>query len=194
MSDFSMDIIGEIQRTGTRWQFDDIAFRSEDINLVLEDILLDAFDELTSVLGIILQVDQITEPIDLMGHLIGIDFFGDTLFVCPVSRNPVLRDLVHFDCPDLDFDWRSLCPDNCRMQRLIHIRLRHGDIVFEPTRHRFPFCMNSTQNGITVFDGMDDDADSQKIIDFRELFLLVLHFPINGVDMLRPAVDVGLNL
>ena len=64
MADVGVDAIGEVERCRARRQVLDVALRGEDEDLVLEDVELDALDELGRVrLGhVALPVHELTQP------------------------------------------------------------------------------------------------------------------------------------
>ena len=61
--------------------------------------------------------------------------------VQPVRRHTRLGDAMHLGSADLHLDRRAVGADQCRVQRLIAIDLRNGDVVLELSRHRFVQAM-----------------------------------------------------
>lgn len=51
--------------------------------------------------------------------------------------------------------------------------------------------MNNAQSGITILNIVDDNADSQEIIDLVELFVLGVHLVIDTVDVLRASREIS---
>ena len=80
------------------------------------------------------------------------------------------------------------------MKRLIHVRLRHGNIVLEPSGYRLPHGVDDTQHSIALFDGVDDYPYSNKVKDLVKLFVLELHFFVNAVIMFGSSVYVILQI
>ena len=76
-----------------------------------------------------------------------------------MGRDSVFRDPVHLIGPDLNLKRSSRFADQGRVQRLVHIRLRHGDIVLEPPRHRRIHLMDDSQDSVTVLDRLHQHAD-----------------------------------
>lgn len=62
------------------------------------------------------------------------------------------------------------------MKRLIHIVLRHRDIVFETPGDRLPQCVDNAEDAVTIFYRIHNDAQSRKIEDLIEGLLLCRHF------------------
>ena len=73
------------------------------------------------------------------------------------------------------------------MQRLIHIRLRHRDIIFKPARHRHIKLMHHTQNGIALVYRIYNYAHGEQIVYFVYGFILSIHFSEYAVNALCPA-------
>ena len=101
-----------------------------------------------------------------------------------MRRNTVFCGTVHLKRTDLDLKRLSARSDQCRMQRLIHIRFGHGNIVFETARNRFIFFVHDTQSRIAVFYGIHNDTDGKQIINLINGLVLVHHLFINGEEML----------
>ena len=56
--------------------------------------------------------------------------------------------LVHLVGADLHLERRSVFADDGRMQRLIAVRTRHRDEVFDPAGHRRPGLMDDPQGSV----------------------------------------------
>ena len=107
-----------------------------------------------------------------------------------MRRHAVLGDLVHFLRTDLDFDRLPRFTDDRRMQRLIHIRFRHRDIIFEPIRQRFPQAVDDPQNRITLRNRVNDHASRVQIVNLTDILMFFLDFFVNTVKMFRTTADV----
>ncbi|MNJ47053.1 hypothetical protein D3C77_421980 [compost metagenome] len=79
------------------------------------------------------------------------------------------------------------------MQRLIHIRLRHSNVILETAWHRLPKRMDDPEGRITIFNIVHDNANRQQIINFIELLILCRHFLIYAVNMLWTAGQFSLH-
>ena len=61
-------------------------------------------------------------------------FLIQALLVLPVRCNAVFRHLVHLGRADLDLERDAGAADDGRVERLVAVRLRGGDIVLEAAR------------------------------------------------------------
>ena len=103
---------------------------------------------------------------------------------------------MHLKSPDLDLKRLSARSDQRRMQRLVHVRLRHRDIILEPSRNRFILFMHDSKCRITILDGVHNNPDSEQIIDLIDRLVLILHLLINREEMFCTSrnlcLDTGL--
>ncbi|CRH85532.1 Uncharacterised protein [Chlamydia trachomatis] len=118
--------------------------------------------------------------------------FGNCIasaFVSPVSRNPVFGYLVHFTGSDLKLNgtFRSV---NRRMNRLIAIGLWIGNIILETSWHWTPQLMNIAQHSIDIARRFHDTANSNQVIELIKPLLLIVHFTVNGVNVLWSTVNM----
>jgi hypothetical protein len=95
--------------------------------------------------------------------------------VAPVRGDARLGDLMHLVGPDLDLERLRLRTDDGRVQRLVHVRLGHGDVVVELPRDGTPQRMHDTQGRIAVLHVVDEDADGIEVVDLGEVGALALH-------------------
>ncbi len=70
------------------------------------------------------------------------------------------------------------------MQRLVHVRLRHGDIVLEPAGNRLPGSMDDTEGAVTVTHRLDDNPERGQIINLVKIDALPFHLEVDGIKML----------
>ena len=110
-----------------------------------------------------------------------------------MSGDTILSRSVHFKCTDLDFKRLTVWTDQCGVQRLIHIRLRHSNVVLETSRDRFIHLMYDPQGRITVFHCIYNDPHREQIIDLVQGLILIYHFFVNAEEVLDPAVDLGMD-
>ena len=101
---------------------------------------------------------------------------------------------MHLLCTDLNFKRLSCRSHQSRMQRLVHIRFRHGDIVFESPRNRCVHLMDHTQRRITVFDRIYDNAYGKQIIHLIQRLILIDHLFVNAEEMLHSSIYFCLNM
>ena len=104
-----------------------------------------------------------------------------------------LRRLVHVVGANLHFHHFAFRPDDSRMQRLIHVELRHRDEVLEATRHRAPLSVDRSQDRVALANAVDKDTDPDQVIDVVEVATAHDHLLIHRVVVLRTAGDRGLN-
>ena len=83
--------------------------------------------------------------------------------IAPVSRDASLGDLIHLLRTDLHLEDIAILADDRRVQRLIHVHLRHRDIIFETTGDRAIFRVDIAKDLITADLSIRDDADGQQI-------------------------------
>ena len=79
------------------------------------------------------------------------------------------------------------------MERLVHIGLRHGDVVLEPAWDRLIKLVDHAQGRVAVLDGIHDDPHREQVVDLIQSLVLVHHLFINTEEMLRPAFYLGFN-
>ena len=106
-----------------------------------------------------------------------------------MGRDTVFRGLVHFIGPDLYLKGLSPRIDQGRMQGLVHIRLRHGDIILEPPGNRLVHLMDNTKHRVTVPYRLYQNPNCKQIVDLLDRLVLVQHLLINTEEMLDSAVD-----
>ena len=129
VADVGVDGVGEVERGRAGGEVLHFALRGEDEDLVLEEVDLQRLEELGRVL-LALGLDQLAQP----GHLLPLRVVAAALFVGDVGGDPVLGELVHLLGADLDLQRLALGPDHRRVQRLVHVGLRHRDEVLEAAR------------------------------------------------------------
>ena len=80
---------------------------------------------------------------------------------------------MHLVSTDLDLKWLSGAADQSCMQRLVHVLLRHSDIVFKTTRNWLVHFMDHTKSCITVFYCVYHDTHSKQIVDLIQGLVLL---------------------
>ena len=81
--------------------------------------------------------------------------------------------------------------DDRGVQALVHVELRHGDVVFESPWHRVPQRVHRAQRRVAILHRLHDDAHGDEVVDLREAFALVHHLLVDGIQMLRTAHDLA---
>ena len=72
------------------------------------------------------------------------------LLVAPVRRDAELRRAVHVARADLDLQRLAARAHDRGVQRLVHVRLGHGDVVLEPAGDRRPQRVHGAQRAVAV--------------------------------------------
>ena len=110
-----------------------------------------------------------------------------------MGSDTIFSDPVHFHGADLDLKRCPAGSDDRRVQRLVHVLLRHRDIVLEASRNRLVGLMHDSEGRVAVAHRIDDDADRKEIIDLIEGLVLVHHLFVDREIVLDPSVDLSLN-
>ena len=163
-------------------------FGCEHEDLVLEDVELDALDELGRVADVALPLHELAQPGELRVVLaVGLRAF----LVAPVGGDADLAHLVHLLGPDLDLQRLAVERDDRRVERLVEVVLRDGDVVVELARDRPPQRVHDAECRVTVAHVLDEQADGVDVVDLAELRALALHLLPDAVDVFRAALQVG---
>ena len=97
---------------------------------------------------------------------------------------------MHLLCTDLDLKRLTDRTHQRCMQRLIHIRFRHGNIIFKSSRNRRINLMDNSQCRITVFDRIHNDTDCKQVINLIYCLILIDHLLINTEEMLYTSIYI----
>ena len=114
VSDVGVDAVREVERGRPAGQLLDLAFRREDVDLVLKDVGLQRIDKLLGPAShVLLPVHQLAQP----GHL-GVELLvlAHALLVAPVRRHAILRHLVHLVGANLDLQRTPVDGQHGRVQ------------------------------------------------------------------------------
>ena len=106
-----------------------------------------------------------------------------------MRRDTEFRGAVHFPSADLHFKRNTVFADDRGVQRLVHVGLRRGNIIFEPPGHRPEHVVNDTQTVVTVNHAVHNDTNGVNIINLVEVFVLHIHFTVYAVNTLNAPVD-----
>ena len=110
-----------------------------------------------------------------------------------MRRDSELRDAMHVLGADLDLDRLACVRDHRRVQRLVAVGLGHRHVVLEPSWHGLPERVDDAEHPVAVANAFNLDADGRQVVDLGEVLALAGHLLPHGVDVLRPAGDVGLD-
>ena len=195
VTDLGVHRVGEVDRGRPDREPDDLALRGEDVDLLAADVEAQVVEELVGVGGLALPFEQLPEP----RHLVDLATVGGCrdaggrrlgfVLVLPVGGDTVFGAVVHRVGADLDLDGLAVGADDRRVQRLVHVHLRGGDVVLEPPRHRAPPGVQCAEHRITVTHGVDQDAHRDQVVDVLELPAAHDHLLVHGVVVLRTAGD-----
>ena len=106
----------------------------------------------------------------------------------------VLTGTMHLIGTNLYFEWLTIWSDHCGVEGLVHIRLRHSDIVLETSRNWGIHLMDNTKCRIAILNGIHNNTHCEEIIDLIQGLILILHLLIDTEDMLGTALYSGLDL
>ena len=186
--------IGKIYGCGTCGESFHIALRSKTVYIVRKQIqvILQKAHKLPVVRHVSLPLQDLAQPVKLLFLLFSHRHLAvGRLLIFPVGGDTVFRRLVHLVSTDLDLKRLSVGPDQRRMKRLIHIGLRHGDIIFEPARNGLVHLVDNAQGAIAVFHRIHKDTHSKKVVDLIDGLVLIDHLFVYAEKMLDPSVYLG---
>ena len=133
VADVGVHGVGEIHHRGAARQAQDLAARREHVDLVREQVDLDALDEFLGAAAL-LHLHQVREPVArallLRRALAGV------LLVLPVRGDARFGDPVHVVGADLHLDRHGVGPEQRGVQRLVAVDARDRHVVLEAPRHR----------------------------------------------------------
>ena len=161
--------VGEVDRRGAARQRLDLALRREGVHLLRIQVELQAVDELARVAGVLLGLEQLAQPVEVL--LVGMGAHA-ALLVLPVGGDALLGHLVHALGADLHLEREAAIADDRRVQRLVAVGARHGDEVLEAAGDGGPGLVDDPQRGVAVADGRRDDPERDQVVDLVEADLL----------------------
>ncbi len=188
-----MDVIGKVEGRGPRRQVDDIPFRSEHIDPVLEHLTAQILEQGAALGEILLPGEQLAQPLDLVFKVVGLAAGLSPFLVAPVSRHTELGVLVHLVGTDLDLHRLALGPHHHGMDRLVAVGFGVGDIIVKLAGNVVEVGVNDTECRIAVLQPLGHHPHRTHIEQFVEFEVLLLHLAPDAVDVFRPAVDLGLD-
>ncbi|RMN46324.1 hypothetical protein ALQ59_05621 [Pseudomonas syringae pv. apii] len=190
VADIGMHCIGKIHCRGAFGQLHDPALGRENVDLVREQVDLDALDELQGVARALLHFQHALDPLPGAG-VSALGLLVITGFVQPVRSDAVIGHLFHFACANLDFDRYAVHAEQRGMQRLVAVGLGDRDVILESAGQRLVQIMYSAQHAITGIDLVDDDAERVNVHDLVEGPALAAHLLVDAVEVFLPPADVA---
>ena len=185
-----VDVIGKVDGGGPGGQALHVAVGGKDEHLVGEHIHLQGADELLRI-GVLLALQQLAHPLELV--LAAQLLVGQALLILPVGGHAVFRRLVHLPGADLHLEGDALPADDRGVEGLVHVGLGRADIVLKAAQHRLEHVVDAAQHVIAAGDVVHDDPEGVQVEDLVQGLVLGVHLPIDGVDVLYPAIDGGVD-
>ena len=145
-------------------------------------------DEVLSV-GVLLVFQQAAHPLiaALVPGALAV------LLVLPVGGHAVLGDLVHFFRPYLYLEGDAAFAHHRGVQALVHIGLRRADVILEPAQNGLEQVVDNAQHVVAVRHRVHNDPEGEQVKHIVQALVLGVHFAVDGVGVLHPAVDRGVD-
>ena len=190
VADLGVDAVGEVERRGAGRHVLHVALGGEDEDLVLEDVELDALDELGRVGDVELPLHELADPgqLGVVGAVA-----ARALLVAPVSGDAELADTVHVVGPDLHLERLAVDGHDGGVEALVHVVLGHRDVVVELPGDGPPERVDDAERGVALAHVGDEHAQGVDVVDLAELGALAAHLLVDAVEVLRPAGELGLD-
>lgn len=124
-----------------------------------------------------------------MLNLAGAIIFGEFLFVViKTGSETTFGIFVHGLSADLEFDYLFVWSDDGGVERLITVLFGDGEIIFDASSHGSIERMDESEGEIAVGDVVDDDAESDKVVDFIDVLIVFGELFVEGIDGLGAPV------
>ena len=189
LPDLGVHVEGEVDRGSPLGEPLHVALRREDEDLVLVEVDLEELEKLFRVMGLLLELEQLPEPAEVLVQLVGTLLGG---LVEPVGRDAVLRGPVHLLGPDLDLVELAVGSEDRGVERLVPVRLGARDVVLEALLEGQPLVMDHAQGVVAVGHGADDDPERHHVVDVVEPGIAAAHLLEDGPEVLGPAAHLEL--
>ena len=135
MADVGVDGVREVDRRRVARKRLHLPGRREDVDLFGIELDLQVLQELLRIADLLLELEQLAKPDEVLLVAIGADA---AFLVLPVRGDPFLRDPMHLGGADLDLEGKPAIADHRRVQRLVAVGPRHRDEVLDASRDRRP--------------------------------------------------------
>ena len=190
VADVGVHGVGEVHHGGAARQAQDLALGREHVDLVGEQVDLDALEE---VLGgaALLHVDQVREP---LARAIVLAALGLVDLVFPVRGDAGLGHAMHVLGADLHFDGNAVGAEQRGVQRLVAVDARDRDVVLEAAGHGLVGRVHHAERAITGIRPVDHDAQAEHVDDLGERRALAQHLAVDAVQMFLARADLGLEV
>lgn len=100
---------------------------------------------------------------------------------------------MHLPGADLNLHRLAARPQHHGMDRLVTVGFRVGHVVVEFIRQMAVVSMDDPQRGIAILQTLSHNTHRANVKQLVESEVFFLHFAPDTVDMLRPAIDLGLD-
>ena len=190
VADFGVDRVGEINRRGAARKDHHASFRREGVNLLGIEVHAQSREKFARLLHLLHPLDQMAHPDDAL--IVGRRRHVVTVFIFPVRGDALLGDAMHILRSNLHFE-RLAGMNHGRVQRLVEVRARHGDVVLESPGHGPPDLMDHAERGVAILHRVGDHAHGQQVVDLIEIALLLLNFQMHRIEPLDARLHFGGN-
>ena len=183
VADGGMNGIRKIDNRRAHRQVDNVAFRGEDEHLFRRKIGLDGAHKVSDIFTFGLVIEHVADPLQATLQRVGLFVAArHAELIFPVRRDAVFCRVVHFPRANLHLERDALFADDRRVQGLVHVLLRRGNVVLKAVRQRGEHIMDDTEHIIAIVDGIDDYAQGEHVVNFVKALTLNEHLAINAVD------------
>ena len=117
-----------------------------------------------------------------------------SFLIFPVRGDPLLGNQIHVARPYLHFERLTAFGHDRRVQRLIEVRLRHGDVVLDPSGNGPPHLMNDAETCVAIAERGSGDAEGEIVVKLTDVDLLFLELHPDRVHRLHASVDLAFDL
>src|SRR5438552_3302124 len=177
----------EIDRRCTFGQALDVPLGRKDEDLVLVEIDLQELEEFLRAMRVLLQLDQLPEPRQVMIELVG----GLAVFLVePMRGDTIFRRAMHIARADLDFVQLPTRTKDGGVERLVAVRLGARDVVLDALLERRPGVVDDAEHVVAVGDRVHQHADREQIVNLLERLAALLHLLEDRPEVLGPSHDL----
>ena len=162
--DLGVHVEREVDRRRALGQPLHVALRREDEDLVLVEVDLQELEELLGAVGVLLQLEQLAEPAEVLVELVGLA----VALVEPVGRDAELGRAVHLLGADLHLEELPARTEDGGVERLVGVRLGARDVVLDPLLDRRPVVVDDAEHVIALGHRAHDDPDGHQVVDLVE--------------------------